>query len=130
MAAELAFPMQAAYSAAKHGLRGFGQALRAELCADGIGVSTILPGAVATPFLKNAKSHDIATSAPIADWLMRFGTPPKKVARAVERAIAKDPALVRVGLDSHAVAVAMRLAPDFAPFLMKLAVTLRSRLAN
>lgn len=41
---------EAVYSATKAGLRAFAAAVRHEAAADGIGVSTLLPGAVDTPF--------------------------------------------------------------------------------
>lgn len=41
---------EAVYAATKAGLRAFAASLRHEVAADGIGVTTLLPGAVCTPF--------------------------------------------------------------------------------
>ena len=43
-------PGEAVYSATKAGIAGLADALRAELAANGVRVSLIVPGAVATPF--------------------------------------------------------------------------------
>ena len=51
-------PLQAAYSAAKHGIVGFSEALRMELDRDraGVSVTTILPYGINTPLFNHARS--------------------------------------------------------------------------
>jgi short-subunit dehydrogenase len=53
-----AVPLQAPYSAAKHGIVGFDEALRMELEHDdaGVSVTTILPYGIDTPFFNHARS--------------------------------------------------------------------------
>jgi NAD(P)-dependent dehydrogenase (short-subunit alcohol dehydrogenase family) len=55
-----AFPGGAAYNASKFGLNGFSEALMQEVRQDGIRVTTILPGSVATDFGGSGESG--------ADW--------------------------------------------------------------
>lgn len=52
-------PLQAAYSAAKHGVLGFTEGLRVELERDapGIAVTAILPSSINTPFFEHARSR-------------------------------------------------------------------------
>lgn len=54
-----AIPLQANYCAAKHALRGFTDALRMELEADGapIAVTLIKPSSIDTPFFEKARTH-------------------------------------------------------------------------
>ena len=117
MAAVQPFPTQSTYSAAKAGLRGFAEVLRIE--SRDLGVSTILPGTIATPFLENADSHDSATTATLADLMQRFGTSPDRVARAIVDAVENDRPLVRVGWDCHAVSAVRWLCPSLLPFLLR-----------
>jgi NAD(P)-dependent dehydrogenase (short-subunit alcohol dehydrogenase family) len=51
-------PLQSAYCAAKHGIRGFAQSLRMELEHDGVPVSvcTVLPSSINTPLFTHARS--------------------------------------------------------------------------
>ncbi|MCA1690407.1 MAG: SDR family NAD(P)-dependent oxidoreductase, partial [Actinobacteria bacterium] len=76
------------YNATKYGLRGFSLALRAELRADGVGVSTIFPG-----FIRDAGMYaDTAIKLPPG-----VGTrTPGQVAAAVVRAIRGDKAEIDV----------------------------------
>jgi NAD(P)-dependent dehydrogenase (short-subunit alcohol dehydrogenase family) len=51
-------PLQSAYCAAKHGIRGFARSLRMELEHDGVPVSvcTVLPSSINTPLFTHARS--------------------------------------------------------------------------
>ena len=75
-------PGSAAYSATKFGLRGFAQALRAELRPQGVGVSTVLPG-----FIRDAGMfHNAGAKLP---WFIGTSSP-DAVVRGVVRAIEGD----------------------------------------
>lgn len=121
MAGLAGFPFQSTYSAAKFALRGFGQALRPELAPRGIGVTTVLPGTIATSFLATAGTHDKALSDKLAALMLRFGTNPDRVARAVQRAIVRDPATVRVGWDCHLLAFVQWACPPLVPWVLRTA---------
>lgn len=56
---ERAFPLQGAYSAAKHALKGFTDALRMELIYERVPVAITLikPGAIATPYQEHARNY-------------------------------------------------------------------------
>ena len=54
IAGKVGVPMRTAYCAAKHGLVGYADALRAELSQTGIGVHVVAPGSVATDVSRNA----------------------------------------------------------------------------
>jgi short-subunit dehydrogenase len=119
MAGGLAFPFQSAYSASKFGLRGFGAALRIELAPEGIGVTTVMPGTIATDFLSNAASHDEGTSTRLSASMLRFGTRPERVAEAVLRGIRRNRGTVRVGWDSHLTGFVGWMAPHLMPALLR-----------
>lgn len=57
--AKRSFPLASSYCAAKHGVDGFVEALRAELQHEGapVSVTQIMPAAVATPFFEHARSR-------------------------------------------------------------------------
>ncbi len=54
VAGKVGVPLRTAYCAAKHGLIGYADALRAELSTRGVGVHVIAPGSVATNVSRNA----------------------------------------------------------------------------
>jgi short-subunit dehydrogenase len=62
-----AVPLQAAYAAAKFGVRGFADSLRMELEHEGsnVNVTTILPSSINTPFFDHARSKMGAEPKPI-----------------------------------------------------------------
>jgi 3-oxoacyl-[acyl-carrier protein] reductase len=63
LAGKNAFPRGAAYNASKFGLIGFSEALMQEVRNDGVRVSYIMPGSVATEF-----SHPSGSGAAEDDW--------------------------------------------------------------
>ena len=58
IAGKVGVPMRTAYCAAKHGLLGYADALRAELSQSGVSVHNIVPGSIATNVSRNALGAD------------------------------------------------------------------------
>jgi hypothetical protein len=100
--------LQAAYSAAKHGIVGFDEALRLELERDnaGVTVTTILPYGIDTPFFNHARSKLGALPRP---------TPPVYEPDAVAEAVlwaAEHPTReIVVGGAAKAILMLQRLSP-------------------
>jgi NAD(P)-dependent dehydrogenase (short-subunit alcohol dehydrogenase family) len=99
-------PFETAYCASKFALAGFSQALRTELMADKIDVSTIFPGAVESEIWQSATNR---TGLDAPDFL------PKLPARELARAIVDDarfpqPEIV-MALDAQAIDVLNTVAP-------------------
>jgi hypothetical protein len=79
---------EAVYSAGKAGLRAFAAALRHDVAGDGIGVTTVFPGAVDTPFFdRRGRRYDRRFPRMVS---------PDAVARGVLRALERDRAEVFV----------------------------------
>jgi hypothetical protein len=115
IAGERAVPLLAAYSAAKHGVVGFSEALRLELAHDGAGitVTTILPSAINTPFFSHARS---------LLGVLPHPTPPVYEPAAVAEAIvwaAEHPTReIVVGGGGKALVLLQRLSPALLDWLM------------
>lgn len=86
----LAFPGHAAYSAAKHGLRGWSEALRRELAGAGVRVSYLSPRATRTP-LNDARTDALNTA------LKTRVDEPQAVAAQILRAISRGCAELQLG---------------------------------
>ena len=127
LAALVGIPTQATYSASKAGLRTFTEALRIEWAPLGIGVTAVLPGTIATPFLRHATSHDLGASNQMAELMLRYGTSPERVATRTLRAVMRNRAEVRVGWDAHLTALVQTLAPGLLHHLLRLAWALNAR---
>lgn len=111
LAALLGIPTQATYSASKYAVRGLTAALRAELAPLGVGVTAVLPGTIATAFLRRAGSHDAAFTDRLAQLMADHGTPPDRLARLVLTGIRWNRAEVVVGWDAHLTSWVAWLAP-------------------
>lgn len=88
VAGKVGVPMRTAYCAAKHGLIGYADALRAELSQTGVEVHVIAPGSVATDVSRNALSGSGAARGR-SDAVIDNGIPPAEAALAIIDAIAR-----------------------------------------
>jgi NAD(P)-dependent dehydrogenase (short-subunit alcohol dehydrogenase family) len=99
-------PFETAYCASKFALRGFSEALRTEVMAEGIDVSTIFPGAVETEIFESAAN---TTGLDLPDFLPKF--PARDLARIiVQDARFPQPEIV-MALDAQFIDFFNRLAP-------------------
>jgi short-subunit dehydrogenase len=108
-------PLMTSYAGAKAAVRGFGQALRAELRMEGsrIRLSTVFPPAVNTPFFSHAISH--------MGWPARPAHPvyqPEVVAEAIYLAALTGPAEACITGTAALFALASRLVPGLVALAM------------
>lgn len=111
-----AIPLQGHYSASKHAVKGFTDALRMELEKEGLPVSVTLvkPNATNTPYAERAANHlpDAAPLLPAPTYA------PEVVARAIVHAAAHPTRDVTVGAKDGAVALLGMAAPRLTDRLM------------
>jgi short-subunit dehydrogenase len=108
-------PLLSSYSGAKHAVRGFDQAIRAELAEDGsrVRVTTVLPPAVNTPFFDHAISHMGLPGRPIPPVYQ-----PEMVAEAIHLAATS----VRREMPLSFTTLLFSLGARFAPWLVDRAI--------
>ena len=102
-------PSQAAYNAAKFGVRGFTEALRIELdmANSGVSATCVHPGGIKTNIAKNARMHvedgESVSSHEKAkrDLEKAFITTPAKAASQIVRAVEADRRRALIGPDAH-----------------------------
>jgi short-subunit dehydrogenase len=108
-------PLMTSYAGAKAAVRGFAQALRAELRIERsrIRVSTVFPPAVNTPFFSHAISH--------MGWPARPAPPvyqPEVVAAGIHLAATRAPAELVVSGTAAAFSLAQRISPRLIAYAM------------
>lgn len=109
----LGLPHNASYSLTKGAVRGFSEALRAELVTTSIGLTVVFPGAIHTGITSSARGAEAGRLADLgssrfAPIMMR---PPSAVASAIVRGIERDRARVVVGPDARALNLLVRALP-------------------
>jgi NADP-dependent 3-hydroxy acid dehydrogenase YdfG len=114
----LGFPTKSAYCATKFAVRGFSEALRAELAHTSIGVSCIFPGAVDTGLIRSGRSTDPAKRDREAAFVAERSIGAEGVAARVVRAIRRNEGRVLIGTDTWGIEVAMRVAPGVTSWLV------------
>src|SRR5437867_3501460 len=111
----LATAQLAAYSTTKFAVFGLSEALRDELAAHGIGVTTVCPGIINTPIttsarMRGASATPEARAALIAMYRRRnYG--PERVAANVLKAVAKNRAVAPVSPEAWTMYLMKRFAP-------------------
>lgn len=108
-------PGQSAYVASKFALRGFSQALAAEVLPRGVGVTTVHPGGVRTRIVENSRVAAGASPAQVAAgraMLSRALTyPPERAAAEILAGVRRRRARVLVGMSAKVPDLAARVAP-------------------
>jgi NAD(P)-dependent dehydrogenase (short-subunit alcohol dehydrogenase family) len=103
----------AAYFVAKFGVRGFSEAVRAELQPTGVRVTIVFPGIVRTSF--GASQTLESTEEERAEAIRRYnaqpGVTPERAARKIANGITKGKARVLIGPDVWALDKLVRLVP-------------------
>jgi hypothetical protein len=107
-------PTQVSYNATKYAVRGISEALISELSGTHVGVTCVHPGGIRTNIVraarastaKNAEENEL-TAAQFERWAM----PPEKAARKIVRAIERNQARVRIGVETYIGDWAKRLFP-------------------
>ena len=107
----LGLPGQSGYCATKAAVRTLSESLWAELRPQGIGVTSIHPGAIQTSIVQSGRVGDEAARAEVQAFFDRVGSPPDRVARAILKGIEKKRLLVRVRPESFVTDWAKRIAP-------------------
>lgn len=123
----IAPPGQTAYSSAKFALRGFSNALRHELAAQGasVGVTTVHPGGIATSIATSARMPADSTGEEVEATRERarraLVMPPERAAEIILRGVERRKPRILVGRDAHTIAVIERLWPvGYWPLLERL----------
>lgn len=111
-----AIPLQGAYCASKHAVRGFTEALRMELEHAGLPISVTLikPGSIATPYHEHARA--------LTDYEPRNAPPlyaPELVTKAILRAATEPVRDVFVGGSARAMSALGAVAPRLADRLFE-----------
>jgi short-subunit dehydrogenase len=107
----IGLPTQSSYCATKFAVRGFSEALWAELRDAGIGVTSVHPGGVRTNIVRASRSADAAAKQRMVERFERIATPPEKVARAILRGVERDRLRILVCPETTATDWVKRLAP-------------------
>jgi short-subunit dehydrogenase len=108
-------PGQVAYCASKFALRGFSEALRAELLTTNIGVSIVHPGGIRTKILASADSGagmdptEAAARKTSGQKFLRMA--PEKAAERIVTGIERRQNRILVGADARALELLQRLLP-------------------
>lgn len=111
IAGKAGVPMRTAYCAAKSGLAGYADALRAELSIDGIGVHVIYPGSVATNVSRNALTAD-GSERGRSDSIIDSGIPADEAARTMLDAVDAGEREIIVATGMEQVIGEARRTPD------------------
>ncbi|QYJ08184.1 SDR family NAD(P)-dependent oxidoreductase [Qipengyuania flava] len=111
IAGKVGVPMRTAYSAAKFGLIGYADALRAELSQSGVQVHVVCPGSVATDVSRNALTAD-GSKRGRSDKVIDNGIPPAEAAQRIIDAVASGQREIIVANGMEEAMGEMRRTPD------------------
>ncbi|MFF5175741.1 SDR family NAD(P)-dependent oxidoreductase [Micromonospora sp. NPDC000089] len=106
---------QAAYSTSKFAVRGFTEALRHELADDGIGVTSVHPGGIATRIARDARVGSGVAAEEYQTGLRQFerllSIPPARAAEVILRGVRRRRGRVLIGWSAKLPDLLARVAP-------------------
>ncbi|NLR72276.1 SDR family NAD(P)-dependent oxidoreductase [Novosphingobium sp. ERN07] len=111
IAGKVGSPMRTAYSAAKFGLFGYADALRAEVAGLGLKVHVIAPGSIRTNVSRNALAAD-GSARGVSDKAIENGLDPDAAAQTMLDAIAADEREIIIGTGMEKQIGELRRTPD------------------
>lgn len=111
IAGKVGVPMRTAYCAAKFGLIGYADALRAELSQRGIAVHVVCPGSVATDVSRNALTG-AGEARGKSDKAIDNGIPPAEAAKTIVDAMAAGTREIIVARGAEEAMGELRRTPD------------------
>lgn len=111
VAGKVGVPMRTAYSAAKFGLAGYADALRAELSQSGVSVHAIYPGSIRTDVSRNALTADGSVRGK-SDNAIEEGIDPDRAANTMLDAIAAGEREIIVAQGAELAMGEARRTPD------------------
>ena len=111
VAGKVGVPMRTAYSAAKAGLIGYADALRAEMAVHGVQVHVVAPGSIATDVSRNALTSD-GSPRGRSDDAIEDGIDPSEAAIEMIDAIAAGQREIIVARGIEEVLGELRRTPD------------------
>ena len=131
MCAFLGMPGQSSYCATKAAIKALSESIWAEWALDGIGVTSVHPGAIRTEMIQAtlAESDDVAAAERNYELAQRMGVDAEHAARKIVEAILKQKLRVRIGRDSMLLDWLKRIAPVGIHRLM-LAIARKQRPGN
>lgn len=104
------YPGQTIYGAAKAGVKLMSEGLYTELLETNVGVSVVMPGAVATDISAHS-GVEVDMSEEDIEKMMARTTPPKEAANVIIDGIEADDLHIFVGRDSKMMNLASKIAP-------------------
>lgn len=111
IAGKVGVPLRTAYCAAKFGLIGYADALRAELSQSGVSVHVVCPGSVATDVSRNALTAD-GSPRGASDRAIDEGIPPAEAAKAIAEGMEAGTREIIVARGVEQAMGEMRRTPD------------------
>src|SRR5262245_19093223 len=96
-------PLNSSYCASKFAVRGFSEALRAELTGSQVGVTSVHPGGVATNIVRDSRVAEKGFEGLHASSVRRFKSmlPPEQAGRAIVRGIRRNAARVLITREAY-----------------------------
>jgi NAD(P)-dependent dehydrogenase (short-subunit alcohol dehydrogenase family) len=115
----IGLPTQSSYCATKFAVRGFSEALWAELAGSRIGVTVVHPGGVRTNIVRASRTADPDAKARMVEVFDRRMLAPEVVAERIARGVERGVLRVRVCRETYAVDWAKRLFPSAVHHLVR-----------